>query len=71
MWIPKGATLIRGHRLFEARHLLEEIKYQMWCNHSFSQRNKATKRTEGGSTGRAEQNLKKGESRQYRGVFIK
>ena len=27
MWIPKGAALIRGRRLFEARYLLEEIQY--------------------------------------------
>ena len=27
MWIPKGAVLIRGRHLFEARHLLEEIRY--------------------------------------------
>ena len=27
MWIPKGAALIRGRRLFEARCLLEEIRY--------------------------------------------
>ena len=27
MWIPKGATLIRGRRLFEAWCLLEEIRY--------------------------------------------
>ena len=27
MWIPKGAALIRGLRLFEARCLLEEIQY--------------------------------------------
>ena len=26
MWIPKGATLIRGRRLFEVRRLLEEIR---------------------------------------------
>ena len=25
MWIPKGAALIRGQRLFEARCLLVEI----------------------------------------------
>ena len=25
MWTPKGAALIRGRRLFEARRLLEEI----------------------------------------------
>ena len=27
MWIPKGTTLIRGQRLFEAWWLLEEIQY--------------------------------------------
>ena len=27
MWIPKGAALIRGRLLFEARRLLEEIRY--------------------------------------------
>ena len=27
MWIPKGAVLIRGRRLFEAGRLLEEIQY--------------------------------------------
>ena len=27
MWIPKGAALIRGRDLFEARRLLEEIRY--------------------------------------------
>ena len=27
MWIPKGAALIRGGRLFEVRHLLEKIRY--------------------------------------------
>ena len=27
MWIPKGVTFIRGRRLFEARRLLEEIRY--------------------------------------------
>ena len=27
MWIPKGAALTRGRRLFEARRLLEEIRY--------------------------------------------
>ena len=27
MWIPKGAALIRGRHLFEARRLLEEIRY--------------------------------------------
>ena len=27
MWIPKGAALIRGQRLFEASCLLEEIRY--------------------------------------------
>ena len=27
MWIPKGAAFIRGWRLFEARSLLEEIRY--------------------------------------------
>ena len=27
MWIHKGATLIRGQRLFETRRLLEEIQY--------------------------------------------
>ena len=26
MWIPKGAAPIRERRLFEARHLLEEIR---------------------------------------------
>ena len=29
-WIPKGAALIRGRRLFETRHLLEEIRYLMY-----------------------------------------
>ena len=27
MWIPKGAAVIRGRRLFDARHLLEETQY--------------------------------------------
>ena len=27
MWIPKGPTFIGGRRLFEARRLLEEIRY--------------------------------------------
>ena len=27
MWIPKGAALIRERGLFEARRLLEEIRY--------------------------------------------
>ena len=27
MWIPKGAGLIGGRRLFEARRLLGEIRY--------------------------------------------
>ena len=27
MWITKGAVLIRGRRLFEARGLLKEIRY--------------------------------------------
>ena len=27
MWIPKGAALIRGRRLFETRYLLEEIQH--------------------------------------------
>ena len=27
MWTPKGAALIREQRLFEARRLLEEIRY--------------------------------------------
>ena len=27
MRIPKGAALIRGQRLFEARRLLDEIRY--------------------------------------------
>ena len=27
MWIPKGAALISGRRLFEARRLLEEMRY--------------------------------------------
>ena len=27
MWIPKGAPLITGRHLFEARRLLEEIRY--------------------------------------------
>ena len=34
MWIPKGSTLIRGRRLFEARRLLEEILthiHSTWC----------------------------------------
>ena len=28
MWIPKGAVLIRERHLFEARYLLEKIRYQ-------------------------------------------
>ena len=28
MWIPKGAALIRGGHLFEARRLLEQIRYR-------------------------------------------
>ena len=31
MWIPKNAALIRGQRLFEAQHLLEEIR----CTENF------------------------------------
>ena len=27
MWIPKGAALIRGRHLFEARRLLQEVQY--------------------------------------------
>ena len=27
MWIPSGPVLIRGRRLFDARHLLDEIQY--------------------------------------------
>ena len=27
MWVLKSAAIIRGRRLFEARHLLEEIRY--------------------------------------------
>ena len=27
MWISKGAAVIRGRRLFEARRLLEEIQF--------------------------------------------
>ena len=27
MWMPKGVVLISGQRLFEARRLLEEIRY--------------------------------------------
>ena len=27
MCIPKGAALVKGWRVFEARHLLEEIHY--------------------------------------------
>ena len=27
MWIPNGAELIAGRRLFETRRLLEEIRY--------------------------------------------
>ena len=27
MWIPKGVAFIRGRRLLETRHLLEEIRY--------------------------------------------
>ena len=26
MWVPKSMALIRGRRLFEAQHLLEEIR---------------------------------------------
>ena len=34
MWIPKGAALIRGRRLFETRRLLEEkrIAYFLLCD---------------------------------------
>ena len=28
MWIPKGLARIRGLHLFEARRLLEEIRYR-------------------------------------------
>ena len=28
MWLPKGAVLITGQPLFEAQHLLEEIRYR-------------------------------------------
>ena len=28
MWIPKGAALVRGRRLFEAQHLLEEVNFK-------------------------------------------
>ena len=34
-WIPKGAALIRRRRLFEARGLLEEIRYSTVL-HSFN-----------------------------------
>ena len=27
MWIPKGVALISGWRLFQARRLIEEIRY--------------------------------------------
>ena len=27
MWVPKGAALIKGRHLFEARPLLEEMRY--------------------------------------------
>ena len=27
MWIPKGLAVIRGWRLYEARRLLQEIRY--------------------------------------------
>ena len=30
MWIPKDAVLIRRRRLFEARRLLEEIRYAIF-----------------------------------------
>ena len=29
MWIPKGAALVRGRRLFEARRLSGEIQYKI------------------------------------------
>ena len=29
MWISRGEALIRGRRLFEARHLLEEMWYSV------------------------------------------
>ena len=29
MWIPKGAALVRGQRLFEARRLSGEIQYKI------------------------------------------
>ena len=32
MWIPKGAALIRGWRLSEARRLLEEMQYTFHKN---------------------------------------
>ena len=38
MWIPKGAALIRGLRLFEARRLLEEIRY----TYVYSRQNQTT-----------------------------
>ena len=34
MWIPKGAALIRGRRLFEVRRLLEKIRYPNICIHT-------------------------------------
>ena len=34
MWIPKGAPLIKGRRLFEAWCLLEEIQYLI-CKYYF------------------------------------
>ena len=35
MWIPKDAALIRGQHLFEARSLLEEIKYSILDQNNF------------------------------------
>ena len=32
MWIPRGEALIRGRSLFEARRLLEEIRYILFVN---------------------------------------
>ena len=33
MWIPKGAALVRGRRLFEARRLLKEIQLEVFFDY--------------------------------------
>ena len=51
---------------------LNNLTHQMWRDHPFSERNKATKRAVGAEVGSegVDKICKKG-GRQYRGVFIK